>query len=974
MDTKSKKFDRSMITKTICFLLAMLFAAFGTAQVLRAACEVDENEANYTYYDNVFRQGKNFDLPTSRMFEIEYQYFIQTAIENALIYSDGSKKAYEEYVKKYNDRNLSFVKEAKADLKKEILKESGTISIYKTFSEFTKGAISLEKIGDHKTHTFSTGTYVYNSRDNDAYFYNGNTGYTFEISRDGGVVGAYTYDEYYENFYGEYDEEDIIDEPTTMEDITKPVMATTTVYGNQSSSEAFYDENDGSLLFTFTASSGIPESIKSKAKDADGVIEICSAAVDDSRGFDGTYDRFDIDNTVQFDGYYSFNINEKYLMDNLSEYLDNYHDRYDEWNLLYTNLNSYSDFKVQADKNAEELARYKNLSFAIAENKTGKILATTLPGTNKNMSVKEIEDAFLSNGWSISRNYEDPDTMEEHGELFESIARNYSNYPYDGSMHFSESYLAQSEEPYTLFVSLDTSLKAEDMLSTMSTTYKQVYTFVKSNVMTFAFYVLGFLICVIILIVKSGRKHGDDEMHMMRADKIFTILRTAINAALITGLVFLFFVLLDGGGFLDYYHNYSDITNLIIAGCSIITAVIAALLIDWLMYLARHIKNHTLIKNIFIIWLLREVWSVCKKHNAKIKAKIKAKKEKYMARPAVYRDIFNDIMRKVTLGILAPNMVFGIIIVWCFGVDAYLLGMLFLILFFAYDIFAISYIVVYAYSLRKIFYALNQIRSGNYDVQIDKTKMPQSVKAYANDVEALKEGLKIAIENAVREQRTKTELITNVSHDLKTPLTSVITYVDLLSRCEITDETAREYIEVLGEKSARLKRLIEDLVEASKAQTGNINVKLIKVSLKELVSQITGEYEDELSARNLSVVLTMPEEDVTVMADSKMCYRVLDNLLGNVKKYAMENTRVYVDVTKEGGKGVITIRNISATQLNIAPEELMARFVRGDSSRSTEGSGLGLSIAENFCRLQNGKLTLEITGDLFTAKVCYELA
>ncbi len=914
MDTRLKKFDLSMITKTVCFLLAIIFAALGTANVLNVLFEIEKDEDNNVhFYGNILTQGKNFDLPTSEMFVSVYQDFVETAIENAFIYSDGSKKAYEEYLKRYNEYNLSNINAAKKELKKELLKASGTISVYKILDEFSKGAISLEKIADHKTHIFSPGIYVFDKGGDRLYFLSDN-GYEVEIAEDGNVVDAYY----------------------TIE---------------KGGTKYSYKDYEDSFIFSFTKSSGIPESVSSKAKNADGVIELCRTSLDGSG--------------VDFDGYYSFTVNEDYLIANISEYsLDNSDGS--EFN-FFKNFESYSDFKEQAGRNAKELASYKNLTFAVADNKTGKILATTLPGTNKNMSINDIEKACLSNEWSVTRNFETG--KEKHGKLFENIAQsNPGLFPYNGALSYDEISLSQSSKPFTLSISFDTSLKGEDMLSSMQAKYFKTYNFIKSNFITFTVYLLGFLICVIILIIKSGRKSTDNELHMLKTDGIFTILRTAVNALLIAALAYAFFLIADG-------FNHSNFSQLIIVSCSVISAVIAALLIDWLMYIARHIKNHTLLKNILIVKVSQKLWSAFKKRKEKFKAKIKDRKERNALRPAVYKDIYTDVIKKVMLGIFLPNFVVGLLLLLLIGFAGALAPFIFLtVLLFGYDIFVLLSIIKYAYHLRKIFYALNQIRSGNYDIQIDKTKMPQSVKAYANDVEAIREGLKLAVENAVMEQRTKTELITNVSHDLKTPLTSVITYVDLLSRCDINDETAKGYIEVLGEKSARLKRLIEDLVEASKAQTGNINVSLIKVSLKELISQVTGEYEDELNAKNLSLILTMPDDDVNVMADSKMCYRVLDNLFGNIKKYALENTRVYVDLSKENGKGIITIRNISKNQLNIAPEELMARFVRGDSSRSTEGSGLGLSIAENFCRLQGGELSLDITGDLFTAKVSYLLA
>lgn len=214
-------------------------------------------------------------------------------------------------------------------------------------------------------------------------------------------------------------------------------------------------------------------------------------------------------------------------------------------------------------------------------------------------------------------------------------------------------------------------------------------------------------------------------------------------------------------------------------------------------------------------------------------------------------------------------------------------------------------------------------------------------------------------------EHLRTELITNVSHDLKTPLTSIVNYVDLLTRQPASTPEAAEYLEVLSRQAARLKKLTLDLVEASKASTGNLTVELMPTDVRVLIGQLSGEYEDKLAARALSLISTLPEEPVSILADGRLIWRVFDNLLGNACKYAMSGTRIYLDVFADREKVMICLKNISAVPLNISPDELMERFVRGDSSRHTEGSGLGLSIAKDLTALQNGKITLHTDGDLF---------
>lgn len=234
-------------------------------------------------------------------------------------------------------------------------------------------------------------------------------------------------------------------------------------------------------------------------------------------------------------------------------------------------------------------------------------------------------------------------------------------------------------------------------------------------------------------------------------------------------------------------------------------------------------------------------------------------------------------------------------------------------------------------------------------------------------------GLSDAVNEQVKAERLKADLITNVSHDIKTPLTSIINYVDLLKREKIEDPRVQNYIEVLDQKSHRLKTLTEDLVEASKASSGNINMEFTKLDLTEMALQAIGEFADKFHVRKLEAVCTTPDEPVFVMADGRRLWRVLENLLNNAGKYAMEGSRIYIDVQKEAHEARFTIKNVSEAPLNISPDELTERFVRGDVSRTTEGSGLGLSIAKSLTTLMHGTLTISIDGDLYKASVAFPL-
>ena len=261
------------------------------------------------------------------------------------------------------------------------------------------------------------------------------------------------------------------------------------------------------------------------------------------------------------------------------------------------------------------------------------------------------------------------------------------------------------------------------------------------------------------------------------------------------------------------------------------------------------------------------------------------------------------------------------------------------------------------------------IATGNLTHQISTVRMPSDLKEHAEDLNNLSVGLQQAVEQQMKSERFKAELITNVSHDLKTPLTSIINYVDLLKTTQQIDPKAEEYIEVLDRKSQRLKKLTEDLVEASKASTGTLKVNREKLSIDQLIDQALGEYTEKLESRGLNVIVCMPEEETWVYADGRHLWRVMDNLLSNCCKYALENTRVYVELVRGKGQVTLSVKNVSRDALNVSAEQLMERFVRGEASRTTEGSGLGLSIARSLTELQGGTFELAVDGDLFKVTV-----
>ena len=288
----------------------------------------------------------------------------------------------------------------------------------------------------------------------------------------------------------------------------------------------------------------------------------------------------------------------------------------------------------------------------------------------------------------------------------------------------------------------------------------------------------------------------------------------------------------------------------------------------------------------------------------------------------------------------------------------------------AVELLAALYI---ALNLRTLQKGGEKLARGDFSSPIDTKYLIGDFKRYGQELNDVQSGLEQAVQEQMKAEHLKTELITNVSHDIKTPLTSIVNYVDLLKKEDMPSPAAREYVDVLDRQSKRLKKLTEDLVEASKASSGALNVELQPTDVNVLLSQIEGEYQERLAACHLTLVTQPPAPGTMIQADSRLLSRVMDNLVSNVCKYALENTRVYVTAAVRDGQAVISFKNVSRDELNISPDELMERFVRGDASRHSEGSGLGLSIARSLVQLQGGTFALSIDADLFRADIVFPL-
>lgn len=379
------------------------------------------------------------------------------------------------------------------------------------------------------------------------------------------------------------------------------------------------------------------------------------------------------------------------------------------------------------------------------------------------------------------------------------------------------------------------------------------------------------------------------------------------------------------------------------------------LLLYWLGFALFHIFK-------FIIKLIVKFFKAWHRFNKKLFGTFKL----YAYKPKTF--VRNIIL--LSLAFFAGNIGLMIIIVLFFASDIPVFGFIFIVGDIVANTFALRAVCKYFKALDEIIYASSQ----HIDVPMALDTLPQSLKILADSMKYTNVELQNAITKAVKDERLRAELITNVSHDLKTPLTSIITYVDLLKNCDIADPKAQEYIHVLDDKGAKLKRLIDDLIEASKVTSGNVSVNLAPMNLSELCLQSTVDVQQDFDKNNLNLVVKQGEKPVTVTADGAKTFRVIENLLSNARKYSARGSRVYVSVYEQGGKGIFEIKNISAQPLDITPDELTERFVRGDKSRTAEGNGLGLSIAKELCKVQNGELELSIDGDLFKAKVEFPLA
>ena len=473
-----------------------------------------------------------------------------------------------------------------------------------------------------------------------------------------------------------------------------------------------------------------------------------------------------------------------------------------------------------------------------------------------------------------------------------------------------------------------------------------------------AIFSISTVIGIIALAILSKPKYKGDKLKLSINQRTFFIIHLAIYCAVIFciglgifGLVVEFDYFPDNSYNYDRAFDYLIISQILPNIIGTFFAIFTLSTTIFINYIVVNKKADTF-KERFICYKIHKNFRRFIEKNRDLKNTVKQIEKKLLIALSIWSAI------ELVIGFIACG----------FGFNEEV-GIFFAILLLINTIIGIIFALRFLSQIKALAIAVENMKNGNLNINLDSTKFVFPLKDFARNLNECRDSIEKAVGEALKGERLKTELITNVSHDLKTPLTSIINYVSLLKLCNIEGEDENKYLDILDEKSTKLKRLIEDLTEASKASSGNIKMAVDTVNLNELALQAVGESNDILENVGLEIVVSQKDNDLFVKADSQHTFRIFDNLFSNVKKYALTGTRVYVDVYKEGNYGVFSVKNISKDKLNISADEITERFVRGDNSRTTEGSGLGLSIARSFTELQNGDFSIEIDGDLFKVTV-----
>lgn len=593
-----------------------------------------------------------------------------------------------------------------------------------------------------------------------------------------------------------------------------------------------------------------------------------------------------------------------------------------------------NDRKVYFENLQEELlTKDKSFIFMATDMDTGRFVTNI-----ENANGKNIDEIILS----MQSN---PAYLEGNGigYTYKGERRSDENYSVDYTMSYAEA------QRYKIYAAIDEEKIEQVALNDIFSIEKHNFEKIKEfgdilSTITFVMVLLGGL-AGLYLVFTVGRRANDPKIYLNKLDKIpLEIL--AVSLLIIEDFIINIVLNKENASMsmkeIEHiiartsYHtiNIDTITLYTIITLGTILAIVGG------MSIIKRIKAHVLLKTTFTYSLYN------------------------FLRKALFQE------KTLSIGVVVGVILYIVVnIILTIG-GIYYGRFIILLLLISFNILVMITMILFAVDYQKIVNGAKHIANGDLRYKIAPTSIFPISTEMAQTVNNIGAGLERAAESALKSERFKTELITNVSHDLKTPLTSIISYIELLQQEEIENEEARKYIDILAERSERLKHLIEDLIEASKATTGNLSMDMGIIQLDELVKQIIGEYSDKIEEQGLDIIYSRMEK-TSIIADGKHMWRVVENLVNNIIKYTMQSTRVYIDVFIEEGYGILTMKNVSKEPLNVDPAELTKRFVRGDESRTEEGFGLGLAIADSLVQLQKGKFEISIDGDLF--KVCIKI-
>ena len=591
----------------------------------------------------------------------------------------------------------------------------------------------------------------------------------------------------------------------------------------------------------------------------------------------------------------------------------------EENNQLYSKYIQIQDdnLKIYYENTYYDRDISSGISYVIKNKKDGKIY-TNIKINNVDEEINNIKSGEIY--WC----YKD-------GSIETNIEKlNQENAKYIYSIYESEYNISEysNYEVYTKFDIEKVSQKSKMILANI---VRDITKNMENSEYTISICMILLIAIIIYLIWSIGHKKGKEEIEITSIDKIpYEVLVVGFTIVIVVFAEILFSI----------FSSLNDIPiNLVIGGLVGTYLVIYISLLVIVVSTIRRIKGKIFFRSFLIYRIGKYIKNLLKKIQQNFSDKTGA-------------------IKKLTILYVLFIIIFIILQQFCnsfFGV----------VLMVAFLWIVYYKLLIYTKKMLKIQKILQEIYDGKSDVNLNPDEFDGVLKEMVKYIDDIAGGFSNAIEQNLKSERLKTELITNVSHDIKTPLTSIINYVDLLKKEQFENKQIEQYVAILDSKSQRLKKLIEDLVEASKASSGNIKLNIEKINLNELINQTVGEFEDKFKVKNLIIETRMPEKLVTLQADSRYMYRIIENLFSNISKYAMNGTRVYIALEKQDEEITIIMKNISNQKLDISVDELKQRFVRGDKSRYTDGSGLGLSIAESLTELQGGKFDISIDGDLF---------